>query len=218
MKKYWIPVIIVFGLVLIALGYSAFKLKKTQNELQIANIQLSVANDSVSVYRTKAGKLVFKIKSVELEKENVKTAFEELGIDRKRLKDENIRLKDVIGYLQCEIEASGHVSTPINPITPLQAKDSTYVRKFAPWSNKYMFVSDGTIFKDRIDFDYIYKAGIDVTPTTNRKGTILNMKLTDPKASVISGNSFVVAHKQELFEKWWITGPIGIALGIFIAK
>ena len=218
MKKYWIPVIIVFGLVLIALGYSAFKLKKTQNELQIANIQLSVANDSVSVYRTKAGKLVFKIKSVEIEKDNVKAAFEELGIDRKKLKDENIRLKDVIGYLQCEIEASGHVSTPIDPITPLQAKDSLYVLKFAPWSNKYMFVSNGTIFQNKIDFNYLYKVGIEVTPTTNKKGTILNMKLTDPKASVVSGNSFTVVHKKSLFEKWWITGPAGIILGIFIAK
>lgn len=218
MKKYWIPIVVVFGLVLIALGYSAFKLKKTQDELQIANIELSAANDSVSIYKTKSGQLQFKIKAVEIEKDNVKAAFEELGIDRKKLNDENIKLKDVIGYLQGEIEASGHVSTPIDPVTPLQASDSLFVRHFSPWSNKYMFVSNGSIFKDKIDFDYMYKVGIDVTPTTNRKGTILNMKLTDPKASVISGNSFVVVHKKGLFEKWWITGPIGIALGIFIAK
>jgi len=218
MKKYWIPIVIVFALVLAALGYSAIKLKKTQDDLQIANIELSVANDSVSVYKTKSGQLQFRIKAVEIEKDNVKAAFEELGIDRKKLRDENIKLKDVVGFLQGELEASGHVSTPIDPITPAQTKDSLYVRHFTPWSNKFMFVSNGTIFKDNIDFDYIYKVGIDVTPTTNKKGTILNMKLTDPKASVISGNSFVVMHKQGLFEKWWITGPIGIALGIFISK
>ena len=218
MKKYWIPIVIVFALVLAALAYAAFKLDKTQNELQIANIQLSVANDSVSIYKTKSGQLQFKIKAVEIEKDNVKAAFEELGIDRKELKDANIRLKDVIGYLQAELEASGHVSTPIDPITPLQANDSTYVRKFASWSNKFMFVSNGTIFRNKIDFDYTYKVGIEITPTTNKKGTIQNMKLTDPKALVVYGNSFTVVHKKTLLEKWWITIPVGIAGGILISK
>ena len=216
MKKY-----ITIGMVILAAGiiaYLYFRLEKTKDALQIANIELSVANDSVSIYKTKAGELVFKIKSVEIEKDNVKAAFEELGIDRKKLKDENIRLKDVIGYLQAELAASGHVSTPIDPITPLQATDSTYVRKFAPWSNKFMFVSNGTISKNKIDFDYIYKVGIEITPTTNKKGTILNMKLTDPKASVVSGNSFTVVHKKSLLEKWWIVGPIGIFTGILISK
>jgi hypothetical protein len=57
-----------------------------------------------------------------------------------------------------------------------------------------------------------------VTPTTNKKGTILNMKLTDPKASVISGKSFTVIHQKSLLEKWWITGPVGILIGIFITN
>lgn len=216
MKKYLIigSVILVAGIV----GYLYFSLEKTKDALQIANIELSVANDSVSVYKTKSGQLQFRIKSVEIEKDNVKAAFEELGIDRKKLKDENIRLKDVVGFLQAQLEASGHVSTPIDPITPLQAKDSTYVQKFAPWSNKFMFVSNGTIFKNKIDFDYIYKVWLDITPTTNKKGTILNIKLTDPKASVVSGNSFTVVHKKTLLEKWWITIPVGIAGGILISK
>ena len=81
-----------------------------------------------------------------------------------------------------------------------------------------MFVSNGTIFKNKIDFDYLYKVGIEVTPTTNKKGTILNMKLTDPKASVVSGASFTVVHKKSLSEKWWIVGTIGILTGILISK
>jgi chaperonin cofactor prefoldin len=216
MKKYIIigAVILTIGII----GYLYFSLEKTKDALQIANVELSVANDSVSIYRTKAGELVFKIKSVEIEKDNLKAAFEELGIDRKKLKDENIKLKDVIGYLKAEIEASGHVSTPLDLITPLQAKDSTLVRHFAPWSNKFMFVSNGTIYQNKIDFDYLYKVGIEVTPTTNKKETILNMKLTDPKASVISGNSFTVVNEKSWYEKWWITGPIGILIGKLISK
>lgn len=216
MKKYWIPIVIVFALVLAALGYAAFNLDKTQDALQIANLRLAVQNDTITSIRTKSGDLVAKIQSVEVDRDNLKDALEEMGLDRKKLRDQKIKLQDVISVLQVKLEAEGHGETTIRDTIRIEKSDTVRIGQFK-WSNKYLFL-DGSIKDKQMDFDYLYQTRISNIQDQNRKGTTVSLTLSDPKAKIIDGASFTVIHKKSLLEKWWIVGPIGILAGILISK
>lgn len=214
MKKYIIIAGIVIALILI--GWLYFSLKKTQDKLQIANVELSVANDSVSVYRSKTGDLSFKIKSAEIERDNLKESLEITGLNLKELRQKDINWRNIVLSLQAKLAISGHGETIIHDTVYVSNTDTIKAGKFR-WSNKYLFLN-GAIADKNMSFDYLYKSDISIIQTKDRRGTKIDLSLTDPNSSIVTGSSFNVIHKQGLLEKWWLTIPAGLVGGYLLAK
>ena len=214
MKKYFI-----IGLIVLLAGLATwlyFSHKSTKKELQLVKVELAIKNDTIVSFRTRDSTLVSKIKSVEVDKNALKGALEEMGLDRKKLRDQKIKLQDVISVLQVKLEASGHGEAIIHDTIKIEKSDTVKIGRFK-WSNKYLFLN-GSIENKNMTFDYLYQTKISNIQDQNRKGTTVSLVLSDPKAKITNGASFTVIHKKSLSEKWWIVGPIGILTGIFISK
>lgn len=214
MKKYLVTVSIV--LISIIVGWMYFSRESVKKKLQIAELKLAVQNDTIKSIRTKSGHLVAKIQSVETDRNNLKEALEVMDIDRKKLRDQNIKLQDVISVLQVKMEASGHGQTTIHDTIRIEKSDTVKIGRFK-WSNKYLFLN-GSIEKKAMAFDYLYQTKISNIQDQNRKGTTISLMLSDPNARITSGASFTVIHKKSILNKWWITVPAGIFCGILISK
>lgn len=215
MKTYWYVTILVV-LLLIVTAFMMHKLKKTQTELQLAQIELAVQNDTIESFRTKDSTLVSKLASVEIDKSALKQALEELGFTAKQLREEKIKWQSIAAVLKTKLESSGHGETIIHDTIYMNKTDTIRAGKFK-WNNKYLFLN-GVIKEKQLAFDYLYKTDITAIQTKNRKGSQVSLVLTDPNARITSGASFTVTHKKSILEKWWVTIPIGIAGGILLAK
>lgn len=216
MKSNWI-VIVLFAIVLIFAGIVTIKEKNTREELQMAKLQLAVQNDTITSIRTKSGDIVAKLQSVETDRNNLQQALEEMGLDnKKKLREQEIKWRDIVFVLQAKLAASGHGQTIIRD-TVYQAKTDTIRAGKFVWSNKFLFLN-GSIKDKQLAFDYLYKTDVSIIQTQSRKGTQVSLMLSDPNARITNGASFTVIHKKSLAEKWWIVGPIGILTGILISK
>lgn len=214
MKKYLIIgfIVVLAGII----GFLYFSRENIKDALQIANLELAVQNDTIASIRTKSGDLVAKIQSVEINRDNLKDALEEMSLDRKKLRDQKIKLQDVISVLQVKLESSGHGETTIHDTIRIEKSDTVKIGQFK-WSNKYLFLN-GSIEDKDMKFDYLYQTRISNIQDQNRKGTTVSLMLSDPKAMITYGASFTVVHQKSMLEKWWITVPAGIIGGILIAK
>jgi hypothetical protein len=201
---------------IVVIMFQHFDLKKANEDLQLAKLELAVQNDTIISFRTRDSTLVSKIRSIEIDRDNLKDALEEMGLDRKKLRDQKIKLQDVISVLQIKLEASGHVETVIRDTIRIEKSDTIKIGRFK-WSNKFLFIN-GSIEDKDINFDYLYQTKISNVQDQNRKGTTVSLVLSDPKARITNGASFAVIHKKSLLEKWWITVPVGIMGGILISK
>lgn len=215
MKKYIIVVVVV--IVVGVIGWLYFSLKSTKKELQLARVDLAVQNDTITSIKTKSGDLVAKLQSVEIDRNNLQSALEEMGLDnKKKLREQEIKWRDIVFVLQAKLAASGHGQTPVIDTVYVNKTDTIRAGKFN-WSNKFLFLN-GSIRDKQMTFDYLYKTDISIIQTKGKKATQVSLMLSDPNARITNGASFTVIHKKSLSEKWWIVGPIGILTGILISK
>ena len=214
MKKYLIIgfIVVLAGII----GYLYFSRENIKDALQIANLELAVQNDTIISFWTRDSTLVSKIKSVEIDRDNLKDALEEMDLDRKKLRAQKIKLQDVISVLQVKLEASGHGETTIHDTIRIEKSDTVKIGQFK-WSNKYLFLN-GSIEDKDMKFDYLYQTRISNIQDRNRKGTTVSLMLSDPKAKITNGASFTVVQQKSILEKWWITVPAGILTGVLISK
>lgn len=201
---------------IVVIMFQHFDLKKANEDLQLAKLELAIQNDTIVSFRTRDSTLVSKIKSVEIDRNVLKDALEEMNLDRKKLREQKIKLQDVISVLQVKLEASGHGQTTIHDTIRIEKSDTVKIGRFK-WSNKFLFIN-GSIENKAMAFDYLYQTKISNIQDQNRKGTTISLMLSDPNARITNGASFTVVHQKSMLEKWWITVPAGILTGILISK
>jgi len=221
MKAKGIAIAVVIIIVIASFIYLMVKVGNLKDDLQIKNVELSVLKDTVTVYKQKNGELSFGINVVQIEKDNLKKSLDIAGFDIKDLKDQNIKWRKINNALKLELQSVGSGATNlkdtiiITEVVP-GITDTLYLKQF-DWTNKYLALR-GSI-SDSLRFTYKYKTGIDIIQTSlNKKTTLINAKLTDPNASIISGNGITIKHKTKWYEKWWVHDLFGLTAGILITR
>ena len=216
--KTWTIVIILIIAGAIAL-YQKYQYNKIIDSNQLMAVRISTLQDSTLTFVTKSGQLVSKMESIEIEKDNLKESLEIMGIDVKKLKKENIKLKNITSVLKLELEATGSITVNLIDTFEIIKTDTIKYQKFDEWSNTHLTLYGGTIKNSQLNIDkYKYLIGLKITPTKERKKTIVTVTLTDPKAIISSANSITLTHKKKWWEKQWIYGIAGFAAGVFITK
>jgi hypothetical protein len=198
------------------IGFQHSKVNKLESINQLQAVQLSVLNDTVSVYKSKSGELTYKLNSVEIERNNLKESLEIAGYDLKKLKAKDIEWRNIVAALKIQLESTGHGSTELIDTFYVSTIDTFRISNFA-WSNNYLSLQ-GNIKDKTMKFDYRYQTGIDIIQAQKRKSTIVSVSLTDPNAFVTTGNNIVVVSPQVWWQKWWLWGVAGVAAGILITN
>lgn len=206
------------GLLLILLfGIQQCQLNKERDKNQIANVQLSALNDSVSTYKAKNGNLTTKINSVSVESDNRKEALIAAGFETKKLLKENdIKWRDINFALKAQIQAQGNGQTTLHD-TLLISKTDTIKQANFDWNNRFLFLSGFIKGKD-MQFDYTYKTSIDLISEKKGKAYIVSAYLGDKNASITTANSITIVPKKRWFDKWYVHAGAGLVGGYFIFK
>jgi len=216
-KKYWIiGLIVIFGIIFFI---QRGKINSLNSDNQLKNVELSTLKDSVLNVVTKNGQLISKITSVEVDKRNLKDALEIAGFDKKTLKDENIKLKNITFALRAQLEAVGSISTPVKDTFKIVETDTIYYTKVNDWTDNKLSIFGGTIENNNLNFErYNFKVGFDFFITEERNKSIVSVKFPDTNVKLITANSIIVPHKTKWYGKWWVHDLIGLTAGILITK
>lgn len=213
---------ILSGIIIISLfvylGIQNRKINRLNDENQLQAVELSTLKNEVDTFRTKNGDLVSKVKSIEVDKNNLKQSLETAGLDIKKLKEDNIKWRNISNALQIELQAIGHVETPVVNTLRIENFDTIYFAKAKDWSNNYLSLFNTKIENQKLFTDYEYNVKIGLFQEHVKKGTIVTVKITDPKAKITSANSIIVKHEKKWFEKPWVWGIAGLGAGILISR
>lgn len=214
LKKYGL--LAVGLLLLVLLTFQKCQINRLKNANDLQNVELSTLNDSVTVYRSKTGKLTYKLTSVEIERDNLKKSLAIAGFDLKELKESDVNWRKITSALKAELAAAGSGTITLRDTAWINNTDTIRAATFA-WNNRYLFLS-GNIIEKKLDFSYKYKTGIDIVNTRQGKTNLVSVYLLDPNAVVTTGNSITIRQKVSWYEKPWLWGVAGLVGGYFIAK
>jgi hypothetical protein len=218
-KRLWILSVIFIISLFIHIGIQHRKLNRLSKQNQLQQIELNTLKDSVSVYENKNGDLTYKLSIIEVSHSNLKESLDKAGFEIKDLKQRDINWRKITTALRAQIAATGHVQTDIKPDTfRIENTDTIYFSAVDPWSNNYLSIFNGEIVNKKLSFDYSYTTSISIIPTAGRKGTIVNVFLTDPKAQITSASSITVKHEKKIWERGWLWGLVGLGVGVLIAR
>lgn len=217
-KTLWICTIAFIVLTFIYTGIQHRKINRMQTENQLQALELSILNDSVTVYKSKTGELTYKLTSVEIEKGNLKKSLELIGIDKKILKERDIAWRQITAALRAELEAKGTGQTTLTDTFRIEKTDTIYYTRVNDWSNGNLSLFNSKIENSKLSFDYRYKTGIDFFTTNTRKKTTVSVILTDPNAEITTASSITVPHKKKWFERPAIWAIAGFGAGVLIVK
>ena len=222
LKKYgWIALAVLIAIIFLFQKCTINKLKDA-NELQ--NIELSTLNDSVSTYRTKSGQLITKIISVQIESDNAKEALEVAGFEIKKLKDAEVKWRDVTIALKAELKAA-NAGTIILHDTTIVNNTDTVTGLVGSWSDDYLYLRP-YIVKKEMKFNYTYGTGINFFVTKNGNESVVTISLTNPLnkdipnpyARITTANSISIIQVKHWYEKPWLWGVTGLVGGYFIGR
>lgn len=210
-KKHWWIV----GLIVAALAiyfYQNHKIAKLSDTNQLQAIELSVLNDSVKVFKDKAGDLTFKINSISIERDNLRESLEASGLDLKELKRRDINWRKINSALETELRVAGQFTTVLRDTVYRNSVDTIRASVF-DWNNKHLSFSGRIVNRD-VTGDYSYKMRLNVIQSAN----IISIYMDDPKAEIISGNQFTVKPSKKWYTKPLVWGLAGLVGGYFVAK
>ena len=218
MSKAWKIVIgITLFILVAALMGQCWQINNLVKENQIKDVQIMMANDTATVYKTKSGQIYSKLKSVTIEAGNLKTSLEAMGIKKKDLEDQNIELSDLVQVLRGQLESHGHISTPVHDTIYVQVGKPSIPAKTFNWTNKYLFIW-GSVYPTKIDADYIYKTEI-ISSTEQIKGkSIVTVSLSDPNSRILTGAQIIITPSHHWWDHWYLYGLAGMAAGVYLAK
>ena len=202
-----------FGLIIIS---QELKISRLTDQNQLQAVELSVLNDSVSVYRNKAGELTYKLISVEVDRDNLKKSLELAGFNIKQLKAKDIEWRRITNALKLRLETVGNGEAVLRDTLIIAGRDSIISTDFR-WSNNYLSL-DGVVDIDRVKFSYFYRTGIEIIQAEKRNKTIVSVSLADPNAAITTGNSITILHKKKWYEKPWLWAVAGFTGGVFLTK
>lgn len=208
---------ILAGLILVIIIQN-HKINKLSQTNQIQSVELSTLKDSVLIHKSKNNELTFKLASVEIEKSNLKESLDLMGIDRKELRERDIKWRKITAALRAELAATGHGETNVVDTFRIEKTDTIYFQKVNDWTNNYLSLFNAEIVNKKLNFDYSYKTKIDFITTGTRKETIVSVILSDPKAQITTANSITIKNKKKWYERPVIWTVVGIGAGVLIAK
>jgi hypothetical protein len=183
-------------------------------------VELSQMKDSVLTYVTKNGQLISKIKSVEVDKSNLKEALEISGIEIKDLKDQNIKWRNLVSVLQLKIESFGEGQSSVVDTFYIveNTTDTIYYQKIGDWTDNYLSLYNARIENKEFKFKYNYDVDLDLFSEKKRNKIIVTANLNNPNASISTANSITLSTRKKWYEKPWIWGIAGVGTGILISK
>lgn len=185
---------------------------------QLQAVELSTLKDSVLVYQTKNGDLVYKLRAEEVEKRNLKDALGIAGYDIKQLKEQDVKWRKLVGVLKLELESAGQGQANVVDTFRIVELDTIYYQVVDPWTNNYLSLFNTTIENKKMDFSYRYNVDLDIFPTKERNKTIVTVKVNDPNAEIITGSSIIVDHKKRFYERPIVWGIAGLITGGLLIK
>jgi hypothetical protein len=222
-KTLWILSIAFILGIFIYIGIQHRRINRLSDSNQLQAIQLSILNDSVSVYANKNGELTYKLISAEVHNKNLKESLETAGFDLKKFKERDISWRKINSALRLQLAATGSGVTTITDtfrIEPAQIDhsgrktDTLYFLKVQDWSNNHLTLFNSKIENSKLFFDYSYKTGISIIQEKKRKETLVSVMLTDPNASITTGNSITIKEERKFWQKPWIWCLAGFGAGI----
>ena len=218
MKKYGIISLILVLVTACVVLY--IKVGNLEYDRQLKEVELSTFKDSVNYLTTKNGELIAKFNSVEIEKRLLKESLDLAGFDIKKLKDENIRWRNISNALKLKLESAGSVQSNVTDTFYIDkvTRDTIRYSTFDSWSNDYLSIYNGQIKNKNISFDYTYQTGIDLILEKTKKQSIVTATLTDPNARVVTANSITIDNKKKWYQRWWFWTSVGATGGYLIAK
>ena len=192
------------------------QIQNYKDTAQLQAVELSMFKDSVRVIKQKNGDLSYQVKSVEIEKRNLKESLEIAGFEINDLKEKEIRWRKLNNILKAQLEASDSGQTVIKDTVLIVENDTIKAGSFQVNNNYLLF--NGLIKKDSLDWDYKYNVEFNFFQQTKKNETIVTVALNDPKAEITSMNSITISHKKRFYQKPWIWGLAGFTTGILISK
>lgn len=218
MKRTLIIIGVILSLAIGTIVLLSLKLSNIKSKSQLQAVELSTLRDSVFTLENQNGELTYKLTSVEIEKGNLKKALEISGYDIKTLKADNIKWKKLSNALQMKLTAVGSAETAVHDTFRIESTDTIYYSKVDDWDNKSLYLFNAKIENKKLLTDYRYDVDFKIFQEPTKAGTIVTVKLSDPKASIISANSITIKPKKTIFDKWWLWTAAGFVGGVFIAK
>ena len=211
LKKYWWVVLVLIVLALI--GLQKCQTNRLKDQIQLQNVQIATANDSVYIYKSKSGKLTAKLASVQVESDNANKALELAGIDYKNM---DVKWRDIVFALKAELQASGSGTTVLRDTIWKNSVDTIYGSKFTV-ANKFLTFNASIVKKD-VSYNYIYRTPIDLISEKKGNNYVVSAYLGDPNARIISANSITIVPKKSWWGWKWVSAGIGLGTGYLIFK
>jgi hypothetical protein len=200
------------------LGIQHRRINRLQQEKQLQSIELSTLRDTVAVYQSKNGELTYKLSVVEVSHRNLKESLETAGFDIKKLKERDIAWRKVTAALRMQLAATGSGTVQLTDTFRIVERDTVNYLAFETWSNNFLTLNNGEIFNRQLTFDYQYRTGIDFLTTGKRRETVVSVILSDPNATITTGNSITVKHEKRIWERGWVWAVVGFAGGVIVSK
>ena len=207
---------IIFVALCVYMGIQNRHINRLQRQNQLQSVELSVLSDSVAIHKSKAGELTYKLTSVEVERENLRGALETAGYSIRELKARDVEWRKITSALQMQLESAGNGATTIADTFIVNHTDTVLFGRFA-WSNNHLTLN-GTLTADTLQFGYRYRTGISIVHEQQRRQTVVSVALTDPQATITTGNHIAITRETRWWEKPWLWGLAGFAGGIIISK
>lgn len=220
MKKLYGLIALVFAILFVAYLFQLWENDKLNDKLQLKNVELSQMKDSVLTYVTKNGQLISKIKSVEVDKRNLKDALEVIGIEKEYLKDQNIKLKNLVSVLQLEIKTFGEGQTNVVDTFYIDkvTTDTIYYQRVNDWTDNYLSLFNAKIEDKEFKFEYNYFLDMDLLVDKPKDAIIVTAKINNPNLESLKATSIMVSTKRKWWEKPWVWGIVGVGTGVLISK
>lgn len=196
------------------------KVNNLKEQVQLQAVELAQLKDTVLTYVTKNGQLISKIKSVEVDKRNLKDALEIIGIEKKDLKDQNIKLKNLVSVLQLEIKTFGEGQTNVVDTFYVDkvTTDTIYYQKVSDWTDNYLSLFNAKIENKEFKFKYDYLLDMDLLVDRPKNAVVVTAKINNPNLESLKATSITVSTKRKWWEKPWVWGIAGVGTGILISK
>lgn len=196
------------------------KVNNLKEQVQLQAVELAQLKDTVLTYVTKNGQLISKIKSVEVDKRNLKDALEIIGIEKKDLKDQNIKLKNLVSVLQLEIKTFGEGQTNVVDTFYVDkvTTDTIYYQKVNDWTDNYLSLFNAKIENKEFKFKYDYLLDMDLLVDRPKNAVVVTAKINNPNLESLKATSITVSTKKKWWEKHWVWGIAGVGTGILISK
>lgn len=219
-KKYSGLIFVIALTFMIAFYIQKRKVNNLRDLSQLQAVELAQMKDTILTYVTKNGQLISKVKSVEVNKKNLRDALEMIGIEKKDLKDQNIKLRNLVSVLQLEIKTFGEGQTNVVDTFYIDkvTTDTIYYQKVNDWTDTYLSLFNAKIENKEFKFKYDYLLDMDLLVDKPKNAVIVTAKINNPNLESLKATSITVSTKRKWWEKPWVWGIAGIGTGILISK